>query len=67
MPYEFASSLLNFLASEIIQLVAGQVENHGPSDHRDVMSLAVEYISVHRSVTSSLPDRRADLEILPAL
>ena len=47
MTYEFARWLVNLLASEVVQPLAGQVINFACPDVSDVMSFAVEYFPVH--------------------
>ena len=56
MTYEFARGLVNFLAPEVVQPFAGWVINLVCSDEGDVLSVAVEYFSVHQ-ITSSLAPR----------
>ena len=48
MTYEFARGLVNFLASEVVQPFAGQVIDCVCPDVGDVLSVAVEYFSVHQ-------------------
>jgi hypothetical protein len=64
--YEFARGLVNFLASELVQPFAGEIINSVCPNVGDVLSVAVEYFSVHQ-ITSSLADRRGLVGILPAL
>ena len=56
MTDEFARGLVNFLAPEVVQPFAGWVINLVCSDEGDVLSVAVEYFSVHQ-ITSSMAPR----------
>ena len=66
MTYEFARRLVYFLASEVVQPFAGQVINSMCPYVGDILSLAIEYFSVHQ-ITSSLTYQREFLETLLAL